>query len=72
MGGSTGAVMELYQAVSRGDVAELRRLVASGMNVDVLDEDGWTALLYAALNGHVEAIRVLVELGANKDAKVSE
>ena len=66
------AEMTLHAAAANDDVAEMRGLVAAGVNVDELDEDGLTALLWATFNGHVEAIRVLVELGANKDAKVSE
>ena len=43
--------------------------MAAGVNVDELDEHGVTALLWAAINGHVEAIRVLAQLGADKEAK---
>ena len=37
--------------------------------MDERDEHGVTALLWAALKGHVEVIKVLAELGADKDAK---
>jgi len=58
--------MTLHDAAANGDVAEMRRLVAAGVDVDELDEHGETALLWATDNGHVEAIRVLVELGRGR------
>ena len=60
----------LQQAAQRGNVAEIRRLVANGRNVNERDANGVAALHVAAANGSVEAMRVLVvELGADKDAK---
>jgi ankyrin repeat protein len=41
------------------------------VNVDERDEDGATALDWAASNGNVEAIKALLELGADKDAKTA-
>jgi hypothetical protein len=32
--------MTLHEAAANGDVAEMRRLVAAGVNVDELDENG--------------------------------
>ena len=58
----------LYLAVMDGDVAEMRRLVAAGADVDVLSH-GIRPLHVATHHGLVEVIRVLVELGANKEAK---
>jgi ankyrin repeat protein len=63
------ASMTLYQAAYHGDVVELRRLVAAGVNVDAQDAHGHTALIWAAGAGHAEAIKTLVQLGANKEAK---
>ena len=37
-------VMKLYQAALNGDVAEVRRFVATGVNVDERDANGRTAL----------------------------
>ena len=50
----------LQQAAQRGDVAEMRRLVANGRNVNERDANGVTALHVAAVYGHVEAMRALV------------
>ena len=60
----------LQHAALNGDVVEMRRLVANGRHVNERNEYGDTALHYAAVYGHVEAMRVLVvELGADKEAK---
>ena len=48
-----------------GDTAALQALLDSGrLEVDVADEDGWTALFHAAAAGQVEAAALLVERGA--------
>jgi hypothetical protein len=60
------ADITLHDAAWSDDVAEMRRLVAAGVDVDELGEDEGTALLWAAYYGHVEAIRVLVELGRGR------
>jgi hypothetical protein len=62
-------VMTLLQAALNGDVVEVRRLVATGVNVDERDANGATALLLAAEHGKVEVMRALVQLGADKEAK---
>ena len=63
------AGMTLHQAATSGDVAEMRRLVANGRNVNERDANGDTAMHLAADYGHAEVLRVLVELGADKEAK---
>jgi ankyrin repeat protein len=68
-GHAGGEKMTLHEAAARGDVVEVRRLVAHGVKVDSRDTDGVTALHWAARLGKTEAIKVLVELGADKDAK---
>jgi ankyrin repeat protein len=71
LSGDTMVGMELLQqAAQRGNVTEIRRLVANGRDVNERDAGGLAALHAAAVSGHVEALRVLVvELGADKDAK---
>ncbi len=61
--------MALYQAARDGDVAEVRRLIASGADSNGAEETvfGFTALHRAAFNGHVDCVRVLVEGGASVD-----
>jgi ankyrin repeat protein len=51
-----------------GDVETLRRLLAEGVDVNVANDYGYTALAYAASNGQLEAIQVLLDAGANVNA----
>ena len=56
--------MDLCEAANRGDVAEVRRMVAAGADVHEQGELGWGPLHLAAARGHVETVKTLVELGA--------
>jgi len=70
----------LIWAARTGDVAAIRRLAASGIDLDAtpvtamkfvfpdLDHRVWTALQQAAIKQQVEAVRVLLEWGADPDA----
>ena len=58
--------MHLHEAAKSCDVPEVRRLVAEGADLDKRDLRGASPLHYAALQGHVEVIKVLVELGVEQ------
>ena len=47
--------------------AAIRREIADGTFVDYSDKCGLTLLAVAALNGHVEAVELLVQAGAHVD-----
>jgi ankyrin repeat protein len=65
----------LLKAVSTGNMGALERLIGSGVDLDFLElncddifspNPGCEAvLIYAAVNGHAEAVRILVKRGAN-------
>jgi ankyrin repeat protein len=46
---------------------EAKRLVDEGVDVDLMNGDGYTPLMNAAGNGHVDIIQFLLGKGANVD-----
>jgi ankyrin repeat protein len=59
----------LMAAAQNGETGVMEHLVASGLAIDFQDKEGKTALMYAAEAGKKDAVRKLMELGA--DASVS-
>ncbi|KAK9468766.1 hypothetical protein V1512DRAFT_203144 [Lipomyces arxii] len=62
----------LIAAASNGDTEQIRRLLdeqdsRSYVNVNIPDEDGTTALIYASCFGHEDVVRELVSHGADLD-----
>ena len=58
----------LQTAAARGDVAEVRRLLAAGADVDATCDGGRTALFVAARHGRADVVRVLLAAKANVDS----
>ena len=54
----------LTQAAASNDVAALRQLLADGHKADE-GGDSWTALIWAARSGSIDAINVLLDAGAD-------
>ena len=62
----------LFHAAERGGPDMIRMLIAKGATVDARrDDSGWTPLLTAAFENNVWAMEVLIELGANVNARLS-
>lgn len=59
---------ELHEAVKAGDVSLVRTALAGGEAVNALDMD-WSALQLATALGNTEIVQVLIDGGANVDAK---
>ena len=55
----------LIVAAGSGDVAEMRRLIDRGANVNAVALDDLTPLTHAADRGHIEAVRLLIASGAD-------
>jgi ankyrin repeat protein len=56
---------EWERAARDGDAALLSEQIAAGANLNALDRHGQSALMLAALSGHLEAVQVLIRAGAD-------
>lgn len=59
---------QLLLAAGSGDAAKISLLVGAGVDLEIRDDRGRTALLIASTRDRVEAARVLVAAGADPDA----
>lgn len=58
----------LIDAATRGDLAQVRTLLASGADANARDAESATALMRAAHAGHLDVVRALVDAGADVNA----
>lgn len=58
---------EWERAAREGDAGLLSERIAAGADVDGLDRHGQSAIMLAALGGHLEAVEVLIRAGADLD-----
>ena len=56
---------QLLEAVKVKDLSAANQLIESAANVNQQDEHGWTPLNWAAGNGDLEMVRLLLEKGAD-------
>jgi ankyrin repeat protein len=55
----------LYRAARDGDEVLVRKMIAAGANIGNADSEGDTAMHVAVRNGHVAAVKFLIEAGAD-------
>ncbi|WP_300367269.1 ankyrin repeat domain-containing protein [Brachyspira sp.] len=66
-------VMPLHMAVVYDNINNIKYLVRNlKVDINAQDDDGWTALYYAAANNKMEAYKLLLRLGANRNIKNNE
>lgn len=61
----------MTEAVRRGDLSAVKKLVGGGADVNKTDDDGFTPLLRAAFDGQVEVARYLISRGADVNVRLS-
>jgi hypothetical protein len=61
-------VMNQFAAAKMGDLPQLR-VTLTADNVNVPQGGGWTALHWAARDGHDECVKYCIEMGANVNAR---
>ncbi|AYA69729.1 ankyrin repeat domain-containing protein [Acinetobacter sp. WCHA55] len=60
---------ELVYWASLGELAEVEKSLANGVDVNSTDDEGYSALQAAAENGYLDVVKLLVEKGANVQYK---
>lgn len=61
----------IVAAAYKSDVASVRFLLANGAQVDLANEEGVTALMYAVMNNQPALVKLLLDAGANPE-KISK
>lgn len=60
---------QLRQAAYEGNASMVKELVKQGVNVNAVDAEGHTALIFAAFNGYSEILLELLNAGALVDSR---
>ncbi len=60
----TNAHRDLLQAAKLGQITRIRDLLARGIDVNAVDQRGFTPLMWASANGNVEVVNLLLQSGA--------
>ncbi len=64
-----GLVAQLHEAALAGDLKGVERALESGADVNAMEEEGRTALMLAAFNGHAGVVLTLLDAGAGIDRR---
>ncbi len=58
-----------FEAALNGDLEGIRSMLRLGMDVNITEEEGRTALMFAGYNGHTEIVKLLIDRGAVVDSR---
>lgn len=59
---------QLLEHAEHGEIEEMNRLLQSGEDPDIIDDDGNSPLIKASSNGHWQAVQMLIDRGAEVNA----
>lgn len=62
----------MHRAARDGDTSAIRRLIDNGDNINGITYNGRTALHYATANQNLDAVYLLINLGAWKYVVISQ
>jgi ankyrin repeat protein len=61
----------LMLAIETEKVEIVQSLIEAGADVNQTDEDGWTPIMYATLEGYFDIVKILIEAGADVNSESS-
>ena len=59
----------IFRAARNGDIDRLKKLLATGAEVNIRERDGLTPLMVASLRGHSAVVQLLIQHGAGVNAQ---
>jgi hypothetical protein len=54
-----------FQSVRNNDINEIINLIDNGIDVNIKNNDGFTGLMLACINGHFDIVKLIVDKGAD-------
>ena len=60
---------ELIDASNIGDEKKVKELLETDININIKDDDGYTALTHAVYGGYLKCVKLLIKKGANVNIK---
>ena len=68
--GAKAPDISIGEAAESGNIEAVRQHIAAGTDVNIKDDDGFTALYFAAQEGQKEIAELLIEKGADVNVKL--
>lgn len=64
-----GAVMDLFESIKKNDIDQVKELINSGIDLDMRNGEGKTALHIASLYNRKKIAELLIRAGVDVNAK---
>jgi len=62
----------LAEAAENNNLEKVKKLIKAGANLDLQDDDGNTALIWASYSNYIEIVKELIKAGADWNLKDDE